>query len=171
MRKILTANSPLSWQYTMSEVKIAILGSSGSGKTSWVRKITTGETVTSHKPTFGVEVHPHTFNRNGKSCRISFYDTAGKEEFTALTDGYYLMSHGALLFLDGTKSAKENENEHNYWLTRFRRVCPNVPVVTIYNKCEGIMVDPDFKGDAYMSVTRNIGVKDPLDLVLAEMFR
>ena len=103
----------------MSEInyKIILIGNSGVGKTSFFRKISTGEFSEKNIATIGIEKKTLDFdidiNKDGKiekkKFNISLFDTAGQEKFRAVTLNYYKGAHGILLLYDiSDKSSFEN---------------------------------------------------------------
>ena len=103
----------------MSEInyKIILMGNSGVGKTSFFRKISTGEFSEKNIATIGIEKKTLDFdidiNKDGKiekkKFNIGLFDTAGQEKFRAVTLNYYKGAHGILLLYDiSDKSSFEN---------------------------------------------------------------
>ena len=85
--------------------KIILIGNSSIGKTSFFRKLTTGEfhernisTIGLDKRTFNVDIIND--KEEKKSIDVSLFDTAGQERFRAITQSYYKGSQGALLIYD-----------------------------------------------------------------------
>ncbi|KAI5432322.1 hypothetical protein KIW84_036168 [Lathyrus oleraceus] len=72
--------------------KLEIVGDGGTGKTTFVKRYLTGEFEKKYEPTIGVEVHPLDFFTNCGKIRCYCWDTAGREKFGGLRDGYYI--HG-----------------------------------------------------------------------------
>jgi len=96
----------------MSEInyKIILIGNSGVGKTSFFRKISTGEYSEKNISTIGIEKKTLNLeidvNKDGKTVKknftISLFDTAGQEKFRAVTLNYYKGSNGIFLLYDIT---------------------------------------------------------------------
>ena len=94
----------------MSEInyKIILIGNSGVGKTSFFRKISTGEFSEKNISTIGIEKKTLNLdmnvNKDGKTEKkkftISLFDTAGQEKFRAVTLNYYKGSDGIFLLYD-----------------------------------------------------------------------
>ena len=103
----------------MSEInyKIILIGNSGVGKTSFYRKIITGEFNEKNISTIGIEKKTLDLTidlkKDGKKEKkkfvISLFDTAGQEKFRSVTLNYYKGSDGIFLLYDITdKSSFEN---------------------------------------------------------------
>ena len=96
----------------MSEInyKIILIGNSGVGKTSFFRKIATGEFYDKNISTIGIEKKSLELNidiqkdgkKEKKKFNISLFDTAGQEKFRSVTLNYYKGSDGIFLIYDIT---------------------------------------------------------------------
>jgi GTP-binding nuclear protein Ran len=117
--------------------KVVLLGDGRSGKTTWLRSVTTGEYTTTYTPTSNVDVHflSHRTAR-GDTVNFSLWDTAGQEELSGLREGYYPGAHAALIFVDGSLPVYAQEVAYTRWYTLFERVCPDTPVVLVHTKAD-----------------------------------
>ena len=93
--------------YPAIEYKIILIGNSGVGKTSFFRKLSTGEFAEANIATIGVEkisfdINITTNKNEKKKIDVSLFDTAGQEKFRALTRQYYKGTDGVLLLYDIT---------------------------------------------------------------------
>src|SRR3546814_6111230 len=61
--------------------KIALVGDGGVGKTTYVKRMLTGEFEKKYVATLGVEVHPLRFRTNYGPVIFNMWDTAGQEKF------------------------------------------------------------------------------------------
>ena len=96
----------------MSEInyKIILIGNSGVGKTSFFRKIYTGQFSEKNISTIGIEKKTLELDidiqkdgkKEKKKFKISLFDTAGQEKFRSVTLNYYKGSDGILLLYDIT---------------------------------------------------------------------
>lgn len=80
--------------------KIALIGDGGVGKTTYVKRMLTGEFEKKYVATLGVEVHPLRFRTNYGVVQFNMWDTAGQEKFSGLREGYFVFAHGAILMFD-----------------------------------------------------------------------
>jgi len=84
--------------------------------------------------TLGVEVHPLTFYTNLGPVIYNVWDTAGQEKFGGLRDGYYVSGKAAIIMFDVT--SRITYKSVNVWHRDLTRVCENIPIVLVGNKCD-----------------------------------
>ena len=94
----------------MTEInyKVVLIGNSASGKTSFFRKISTGEFIEKNISSIGIDRKTLKFtiniNKNGikekQDFNVSLFDTAGQEKFRAITLNYFKGSDGIILIYD-----------------------------------------------------------------------
>ena len=102
--------------------KFVLLGNSSVGKTSFFRKITTGESTKENMSTIGMDQATLYSNleikKNDKSEKLNFeivlVDTAGQEKFRSITKGYFKQADGILLLYDVTN--RESFKQIKMWL-------------------------------------------------------
>jgi len=114
--------------------KLILVGDGGVGKTTFVRRHTTGEFEKKYVATMGVEVHPLSFHTNRGQIVFNVWDTAGQEKWGGLRDGYYVQGKCAIIMFDVT-SRISYKNVPN-WHRDLVRVCEHIPIVLTGNKVE-----------------------------------
>ena len=83
-------------------LKIVILGEGRVGKTSILSKYFSKKFDQSQKSTINPNFYEKTVKYNGKDVKFAFWDTAGQEQFDAISTIYYQDAKGALLVYDVT---------------------------------------------------------------------
>ncbi|KAF7654800.1 hypothetical protein LDENG_00064600 [Lucifuga dentata] len=83
-------------------IRLLMLGDSGVGKTSMLRKFTDTEFDASHISTIGVDFKMQTLEIDGTKVRVQIWDTAGQERYQTITKQYYRRAQGILLVYDIT---------------------------------------------------------------------
>jgi small GTP-binding protein len=83
-------------------IKVVILGEGRVGKTSILSKYFTKKFNEGEKSTVNPNFYEKTVNQGGKKYQFKFWDTAGQEQFNALSTLYYQGAVGALLVYDVT---------------------------------------------------------------------
>ena len=88
-----------------SDLKIIVIGSSGTGKTSYVNKWTKNVFSEVHKVTIVSEFGFKVFEHDGKLYRIHLWDLAGqdKDKNVTITKIFAKDSHGCVILSDATK--------------------------------------------------------------------
>ena len=83
-------------------LKIVILGEGRVGKTSILSKYFAKKFDQSQKSTINPSFYEKKVKYNGKDVKFAFWDTAGQEQFDAISTIYYQDAKGALLVYDVT---------------------------------------------------------------------
>ena len=83
-------------------LKIVILGEGRVGKTSILSKYFNKKFNAKEQSTINPSFYEKKVNHNGKIVQLKFWDTAGQEQFDAISKIYYQNAVGALLVYDVT---------------------------------------------------------------------
>jgi len=86
-----------------SDLKIIVVGSSGTGKTSYVNKWTKNIFNDTYKPTIVSEFGFKVFEHEGKLYRIQLWDLAGQDKNSTITKIFAKDSQGCIILSDATK--------------------------------------------------------------------
>ena len=86
-----------------SDLKIIVVGSSGTGKTSYVNKWTKNIFQDEYKATIVSEFGFKVFEQEGKLYRIQLWDLAGQDKNATVTKIFAKDSHGCVILSDATK--------------------------------------------------------------------
>eukprot|EP01123_Difflugia_compressa_P015014 TRINITY_DN822_c0_g1_i2.p1 TRINITY_DN822_c0_g1~~TRINITY_DN822_c0_g1_i2.p1 ORF type:complete len:219 (-),score=39.53 TRINITY_DN822_c0_g1_i2:201-857(-) len=114
--------------------KLLLVGDGATGKTTFVKRHTTGEFEKKYIATVGVEVRPLHFHTNYGVITFNVWDTAGQEKFGGLRDGYYIAGQCGIIMFDVT-NRMTYKNVPN-WHRDIVRVCENIPIVICGNKVD-----------------------------------
>ncbi len=118
----------------MPEFKVVLIGDGGVGKTSFVKRLSTGDFEAKYVATLGVHVHSLVFYTNRGPIKFNVWDTAGQEKCGTLRDGYYVQAQGAIIMFDVT-SAITYKNVR-LWYNDFTKRFRDIPVFLAGNKAE-----------------------------------
>ena len=121
-------------QQQIPTFKLVIVGDGGTGKTAFVKRHISGEFEKKYIPTIGVEVHPMKFYTNCGEIQFNVWDTAGQEKYGGLRDGYYIQAQCGIIMFDVT--ARETYKNVQVWHRDLTRVCENIPICLVGNKCD-----------------------------------
>ncbi|MCB0369051.1 MAG: GTP-binding protein [Bdellovibrionales bacterium] len=113
-----------------------IVGDSGVGKTSIMKRFTTLETTMPKvKSTIGLDYGERIVNLKGKNVLVQIWDTAGQERFQTLTPSYYRSAMGILLVFSVTDKSSFNSVE--LWMRQIHQYsASSVPVLILCNKID-----------------------------------
>ena len=84
----------------MRRFKLVLLGDSGSGKSTFLKRHSTGEFTRRHIPTVGVDVTDIQFNTTQGMVTFEVWDTPGHEKVGGLRDTYYQGADCAIILYD-----------------------------------------------------------------------
>ena len=96
-------------QNLTSDLKILIVGKSGTGKTSFVNKWIKNEFTASYKATIVSEFSSKLFLYEEKLYKINLWDIAGQDHFASITKTFAKGSHGAITLSDVMDPKSLNE--------------------------------------------------------------
>ena len=85
-----------------SDLKIIVIGTSGTGKTSFVNKWTKNIFSDTYKATIGSEFGFKIFEQEGKLYRIQLWDLAGQDKNAMVTKIFAKDAHGCVVMSDAT---------------------------------------------------------------------
>jgi len=133
----------------MSKVyKIVMLGDRKVGKTSYIKKLLSGEFVKEYKETNEVKMYEMYIDEilNYKELNVKFniWDCIGDENIMKRKD-YLYGADGAIIMFDLTN--KESYDNVEKWKELFKSICPNSPILVVANKADNkkiIKVPSDF---------------------------
>ena len=99
----------MSEEAASTDLKIIVIGKSGTGKTSFVNKWTKNIFSDSYKATIVSEYGFKIYEHNGKFYRIQLWDIAGQDRNAKLTKTFAKGSHGCIIMCDATSLDTRNE--------------------------------------------------------------
>ncbi|KAF7995461.1 hypothetical protein HCN44_006568 [Aphidius gifuensis] len=105
--------------------KVVIVGNGAVGKSSMIQRFCKGTYTRDYKKTIGVDFLERQIEIDNEDVRLMLWDTAGQEEFDAITAAYYRGAHACVLAFSE---------------------CGEIPTVLVQNKIdlvEQCQVDPE----------------------------
>lgn len=115
-------------------VKVVIVGNGGVGKSSMIQRYCRGTFTRSYKKTIGVDFLEKELRVQGERVRLMLWDTAGQEEFDAITRAYYRGAQACVITFSTTDRASLLSVPR--WMGRIRDECGNIPMVLVQNKID-----------------------------------
>jgi Ras-related protein Rab-32 len=121
--------------------KMLVVGDSGSGKTSFIKRYVHGVFTNQYRSTIGVDfAFKHVQWDNNLSLKLQLWDIAGQERFSEMTRVYYREAVAVLIFFDVSAGEKSLRTTRTWKLDADKKVFfPNgepVPCILIGNKCD-----------------------------------
>ncbi|XP_063406363.1 ras-related protein Rab-43-like [Mytilus trossulus] len=117
--------------------KIIAVGDNDVGKTSFIKRFTTGHFQGNMKSTIGVDFSVHTLQLDSKIVKLQIWDTAGQERFRSIIRRYFRNAHAALVMYDVTNT--ESLQSCIGWINDVRIKCgEDIPQILLGNKCDKV---------------------------------
>ena len=125
---------PLTHEYDVL-VKTVIVGDGGVGKTSFCKKLTTGEFSDLYSSTIGVDFFIKYSLINDKIFKLQIWDTAGQERFNSIITSYFKNAKFVILIFD--KNDSESYEKIIKWHKMINNHClEKVKILAIGNKTD-----------------------------------
>ena len=92
-----------------SDLKIIVIGTSGTGKTSFVTKWTKNVFNEAYKATIVSELGFKIYDYEGKLYRIQLWDMSGQDKYGIITKAFARDCHGCVVMSDATNIQTREE--------------------------------------------------------------
>ncbi|CAG9860755.1 unnamed protein product [Phyllotreta striolata] len=115
-------------------LKVVIVGNGGVGKSSMIQRYCKGTFTKDYKKTIGVDFLERQIEVDGEDVRLMLWDTAGQEEFDAITKAYYRGAQACVLAFS-TVDRDSFEAAHS-WKLKVENECGEIPTVIVQNKID-----------------------------------
>ncbi|XP_034489594.1 ras-related protein Rab-18 [Drosophila innubila] len=117
-------------------IKLLIIGESGVGKSSLVRRFVENKFDDNHDVTIGMDFKTAVMNVDGIDYKVALWDTAGAERFRSLTPSFYRKALGAILVYDITD--RDSLVKLEAWLAEVDSFSdnPNIAIIVVGNKID-----------------------------------
>ncbi|XP_065669970.1 ras-related protein Rab-23 isoform X3 [Hydra vulgaris] len=155
-------------------IKVVVVGNGAVGKSSMIQRYCKGYFSKEYKKTIGVDFLEKMISVNGEDVRLMLWDTAGQEEFDAITKAYYRGAQACVLTFSVVDYASYAAIVR--WKEKVVVECgANIPMVLVQNKMDLIESAVVRQEDAEnlakslqvnlycTSVKENVGVSDVFD--------
>ncbi|XP_021966380.1 ras-related protein Rab-40C [Folsomia candida] len=115
-------------------MKVVIVGNGSVGKSSMIQRFCRGIFTRDYKKTIGVDFLERVMTIDDQSVRLMLWDTAGQEEFDAITRTYYRGANACVLACSVTD--KDSFLALPKWKNKVCRECGDIPMVLVANKID-----------------------------------
>ncbi|MHA1507234.1 MAG: Rab family GTPase [Promethearchaeota archaeon] len=116
--------------------KIIVVGDPSVGKTTLIRKYTTGAFQKDYIATLGAQFSKYEENLEGKKVRLFIWDIAGQETFKLMRQKFYKGSSGAIIVFSHAPEELESFNHLEKWLSELKKYCGEIPIALFGNKID-----------------------------------
>lgn len=126
-------------QTSAMDFKVVLLGTSGVGKTSVLKRRFTGSFESDPAATVGYDFfkeESNTTDAQGHQNMICFIDTAGQERFASVSANFVRGSHVAILMVSKDKSDSVSEDAVNRIVNLVLDYAPDSRVILVGNKVD-----------------------------------
>lgn len=140
------------------ELKVLVVGNGGVGKTSMIRRFAKGIYTDEYKKTIGVDFLEKALfvDDLAEEVRFMLWDTAGQEEFDAITRTYYRGAGAAVIAFSTTDRASYEAVE--MWKNKVEAECGDIAMALVQNKVD--LIDQAVAGpDDVEALARRCGLK------------
>jgi len=115
-------------------IKVVIVGNGAVGKSSMIQRFCRGVFTKDYKKTIGVDFLERQIDVNGEDVRLMLWDTAGQEEFDAITKAYYRGAQACVLTFSTVDRASFSAIKS--WKMKVEDECGDIPMVLVQNKID-----------------------------------
>ena len=115
-------------------IKIVLLGQTGVGKTSIIRRFVDNKFEDKISATIAIDYEMKPMEYKKKSYQIQIFDTAGQERFKNIKEAYYRMGNGFFVVFDLTN--EDSLNAIKDWIEEIKEKCqdPEPKLIILGNK-------------------------------------
>ncbi|XP_010474657.1 PREDICTED: ADP-ribosylation factor 1-like [Camelina sativa] len=128
----MTLGKPFSGFFQETEQRIVLFGLDGTGKSSIMHKLKTGETLTTNMPTIGFEVESIKY----KDSTLSIWEVGGQQRYKMfpLWKHYFHQAAGLVLVVDSTdrNRIEEAKNFLNMVIDEIQGSVPDSVAILVY---------------------------------------
>eukprot|EP00277_Geminigera_cryophila_P013091 CAMPEP_0179451696 /NCGR_PEP_ID=MMETSP0799-20121207/35773_1 /TAXON_ID=46947 /ORGANISM="Geminigera cryophila, Strain CCMP2564" /LENGTH=281 /DNA_ID=CAMNT_0021247259 /DNA_START=1 /DNA_END=846 /DNA_ORIENTATION=- len=117
-------------------IKVIVVGNGGVGKSSMIRRFCTGEYTDTYKKTIGVDFleKEKYIDSCAQSITFMVWDTAGQEEFDAVTKSYYRGAHGCVIAFSTVD--RDSFDAVEKWKGKVEAEVGEIAMVMVQNKVD-----------------------------------
>ncbi|XP_051936539.1 ras-related protein Rab-23 [Hippocampus zosterae] len=154
-------------------IKVVVVGNGAVGKSSMIQRYCKGVFTKDYKKTIGVDFLERQITVNDEDVRLMLWDTAGQEEFDAITKAYYRGAQACVLVFSTT-----DRNSYlgiDNWKEKIEAEVGDIPTVLVQNKIdlleETVIKNEEAEGLAKRLKLRFYRASVKEDLNVTEVFK
>jgi len=116
--------------------KITVVGDPAVGKTTLVKKYTTGSFEKDYISTLGAQFSNYEEKVEGKQVKLFIWDIAGQETFEMMRRKFYNGSSGAIIVFSHAPEDLKSYDHIEKWLGELKKYCGDIPIALFGNKVD-----------------------------------
>ena len=116
--------------------KITVVGDPAVGKTTLVKKYTTGSFQKDYISTLGAQFSNYEEKIEGNQVKLFIWDIAGQETFEVMRRKFYNGSSGAIIVFSHAPEELKSYNSIEKWLKELIKYCGDIPIALFGNKLD-----------------------------------
>ncbi|OLS15439.1 MAG: Ras family protein [Promethearchaeota archaeon CR_4] len=118
--------------------KVVIIGDSGVGKTTLIKRFTQNTFQGDYISTFGAQFSIYHEIVEGDDCKLFFWDLAGQSEFAAFRSKFYQDSNAGIIVysLENNNFGRTSFQNVPRWHDEVRKQCGDIPIILFANKTD-----------------------------------
>jgi Ras-related protein Rab-2A len=116
--------------------KITVVGDPAVGKTTLVKKYTTGSFQKDYISTLGAQFSNYDEKIEGKQVKLFIWDIAGQETFEVMRRKFYNGSSGAIIVFSHAPEELKSYDHIKKWFNELKKYCGDIPIALFGNKID-----------------------------------
>ena len=116
--------------------KITVVGDPAVGKTTLVKKYTTGSFQKEYISTLGTQFSNYEEMIEGKQIQLLIWDIAGQETFKIMRRKFYTGSSGAIIVFSHAPDELKSFTNLEKWIDELKEFCGDIPIAIFGNKID-----------------------------------
>ena len=137
--------------------KITVVGDPAVGKTTLVKKYTTGSFQKDYISTLGAQFSNYEEMIEGKRIKLFIWDIAGQKTFEGMRRKFYKGSSGAIIVFSHAPEELESFNHIEKWLNELNKYCGDIPIALFGNKVDLINENDLISNEDTVNSDFNVG--------------
>ena len=137
--------------------KITVVGDPAVGKTTLVKKYTTGSFQKDYISTLGAQFSNYEEMIEGKQVKLFIWDIAGQETFEMMRRKFYNGSSGAIIVFSHAPEELKSFNHIEKWFNELKKYCGDIPIAIFGNKVDLINENELISNEDKVNSDFNVG--------------
>jgi small GTP-binding protein len=137
--------------------KITVVGDPAVGKTTLVKKYTTGSFQKDYISTLGAQFSNYEEKIEGNKVKLFIWDIAGQQTFEMMRRKFYNGSSGAIIVFSHAPEELKSYNNIENWFKELIKYCGDIPIALFGNKVDLIDENDLLTNEDAINSDNNVG--------------